>query len=271
MDSTASTSGSGALDAAKEQAGSILDQAKTTVTDTLDQGMGQATHVLDNASSALQDTAEALRDGDHDAFARYAESAADQVAQFTDAIRGKSVGQLLDETEAFARRDAGLFLGGAFVLGIFGARFLKASAPRGSARSAGNGGARFASNAGSAPGLPARRSGGGYGAMGYGAAGYGSYGSAGGGSRPSSLRESSMPSAPSRVESRTGTSHLPAGQDAGLGSHLVTGGGASANPHVGTGPSGTGSTGGGVPGGQRTGSGPSGTGSMGGGVPGSNS
>jgi hypothetical protein len=113
----------------KDQASDLKDQAQDEAEDRLAEGKAKATGVLDDVAGALHDTGDALRDRDRDAFARYADAAADQVDQFTRSIRDRNVGEILDEAERFARRDPGLFLGGAFVLGIFGARFLKASAP----------------------------------------------------------------------------------------------------------------------------------------------
>lgn len=114
-------------DKAKEQAGDLVDKAKDTASEHLSDGKEKATGVLTDAAEALHSVGDTLRDNDQGAFARYADMAATQVEQFTDAIRGRSVGELLDEAEDFARREPALFLGGAFVMGIFGARFLKAS------------------------------------------------------------------------------------------------------------------------------------------------
>lgn len=111
---------------AKGQAGDLVNQAKSTATDTLSTGKERATGLLGNVAEALHATSDTLHDNDQDAFARYADVAARQVEDFTSAIRGRSVGELLDEAEGFARREPALFLGGAFLLGIFGARFLKA-------------------------------------------------------------------------------------------------------------------------------------------------
>ena len=114
-------------DKAKEQAGDLAAKAKETASEHLTDGKDKATGVLSDAAEALHSVGDTLRDNDQDAFARYADMAASQVEQFTAAIRGRSVGELLDEAEDFARREPALFVGGAFLLGIFGARFLKAS------------------------------------------------------------------------------------------------------------------------------------------------
>ena len=111
---------------AKDAAGDLTAKAKDAATDKLSTGKEQAAGALSNITEALHATSDALRDQNQDAFARYADMAAREVEQFTDAIRGRSVGELLDEAEGFARREPALFLGGAFLLGIFGSRFLKA-------------------------------------------------------------------------------------------------------------------------------------------------
>ena len=112
-----------AVGTAKDLAGQAAQQAESAAADKKSQAAG----VLDDASSALHGAADSLRDDGRDAFARYAEQAAGQVEQFTSTVRDKNVGELLDEAERFARREPGLFIGGAFLLGIVGARFLKAS------------------------------------------------------------------------------------------------------------------------------------------------
>ncbi len=119
---------------AKAKASELKDKAQDEAKDRLTEGKAKATGALGDIAGALHDTSDALRERDRDAFARYADAAADQVDQFTGALRDRNVGEILDEAERFARRDPGLFIGGAFLLGIFGARFLKASAP-GSGRS----------------------------------------------------------------------------------------------------------------------------------------
>ena len=124
---TAKSAASDLAQTAKSEAKDLAQQAKSQATEKADQAKGQAAGVLSGVASALHETSDSLRDQDQDAFAKYADQAANQLDQFTSAVRDRSVGELLDEAERFARRDPGLFLGGAFLLGIFGARFLKAS------------------------------------------------------------------------------------------------------------------------------------------------
>src|SRR5690606_10454289 len=111
-------------------ASELKDKVQHEAEDRLAEGKATATGALEDVAGALHQAGDALRERDRDAFARYADAAADQVEQFTHSIRDRNVGEILDEAQRFARRDPGLFIGGAFLLGIVGARFLKASAPR---------------------------------------------------------------------------------------------------------------------------------------------
>ena len=112
----------------KDKASNLKDQAQSEVEDRVQQGKSKAAGVLGDVSDALHETGDSLRENDRDAFADYADTAADQLDQFVNGVRDRSVGELFDEAERFARQDPGLFVGGAFLLGIFGARFFKASA-----------------------------------------------------------------------------------------------------------------------------------------------
>lgn len=114
---------------AKAKASDLKNKAQDQAEDKLAEGKAKASSALEDVAGALHETGDALRDRDRDSFARYADAAADQVEQFTRSIRDRNVGEILDEAHRFARRDPGLFIGGAFLLGIFGTRFLKASAP----------------------------------------------------------------------------------------------------------------------------------------------
>src|SRR5262249_7341979 len=64
------------------------------------------------------------------AIGDYVNSAADGVARFSGYLRAKDVGELIDDAEEVARRQPILVIGGAFLLGFFGARFLKSSRPQ---------------------------------------------------------------------------------------------------------------------------------------------
>jgi hypothetical protein len=68
-----------------------------------------------------------LREQDQDPIGQYADRAAEQVERFSGFLRERDADQLIGEAENLARRQPAVFLGGAFALGVLGARFLKAS------------------------------------------------------------------------------------------------------------------------------------------------
>jgi len=128
-------------DQAKETAGQVADQTKQAARHVVDQARDQATSKLgtqkDNAAAgltsvaqALRQTGQQLREQDQTGVTSYIDGAADQVEQLSSYLQNHDIGQLVDEVEHFARRRPALFVGGAFVLGILGARFLKSTRPQ---------------------------------------------------------------------------------------------------------------------------------------------
>ncbi|HEY9515791.1 MAG TPA: hypothetical protein VIQ74_08945, partial [Gemmatimonadaceae bacterium] len=57
----------------------------------------------------------------------YVEKAANRVEQLADYVQNTDASEMADRFENFARREPGIFLGGAFTLGLLGARFIKSS------------------------------------------------------------------------------------------------------------------------------------------------
>ena len=135
--------------AAKDAAMDVLSQAKETTGKVASRALGQvqekATSQIDkqksNLAQGLGSVAESIRqmgDGLKDSgeqtgvakyAAQYGNSLADQVEQVSSYLDRKEVGELLHDVEYFARRNPALFIGGAFALGLLGARFLKSSSP----------------------------------------------------------------------------------------------------------------------------------------------
>ena len=76
---------------------------------------------------------------ENEAVAQYVDMASDQLRRMADQIRQKGVSEMVDDLNRFARRRPALFIGGALLVGIGIARFLKASADRGEEREYGNG------------------------------------------------------------------------------------------------------------------------------------
>jgi hypothetical protein len=113
---TDSTQASGIVGRVREQAAAQLDSQKNKATD----GLG-------SVAQAVRETTQHLREQQHDTVAQYAEQAADQLERFSERLRGKDVGELVTDAQRLARRQPALFVGGAFAIGLLGARFLKSS------------------------------------------------------------------------------------------------------------------------------------------------
>lgn len=118
---------SGVLGGVKERVTTRVDEQKNRAAD----GLGGIADVFRNASNELRNENEAL--------ASYVDMASDQMRRFADQIRQKGVADMLDDVHAFARRRPALFIGGAFLVGLGIARFLKASADRSAMREYGDG------------------------------------------------------------------------------------------------------------------------------------
>ena len=208
------TNSSGIVGKVKEQATSQLSTQKDRATD----GLG-------SVAQAVRQTTQHLRDNQNETVARYAEQAAEQIERFSERLRNKDVGELMNDAQQLARRQPALFVGGAFALGLLGARFLKSSSPE------------------------SRSSYGNYGSSGYGSGGYGGTERGyGGGSSGYGNQGYGTGSAGAGYGGATGASGYGGGQTSDIG---LTGTG------LGTGSTGTGT------GSMGTGTGSMGTGSAG--------
>jgi len=130
----------GMRDQVKETAGQVADQAQQAVGQVADQARQQvssrlagqkdrAAEGLSSVAQALRQTGQQLREQDQQTVTPYIDRVASQVEQLSSYLQRNDLGQLIDDVENFARRQPALFLGGAFVLGLLGARFLKSSRP----------------------------------------------------------------------------------------------------------------------------------------------
>jgi len=114
----------------QEKASQLVDQAQQQAKSQISMRKDQAAESLGTVAGALRQTGEQLRQQNQSPIATYADKAAEQVEQFSHYLREKEPGQLIGDVENFARRQPAIFLGGAFVLGLIGARFLKSSQER---------------------------------------------------------------------------------------------------------------------------------------------
>lgn len=145
----------------QEKAAEVKEQVSAQATDKLASQKDAASGSLNTVAHAFRQTSEQLRDNDQDAIAQYVDRAAGQVEQFAGYLGKSDIRGLARDTEAFARREPALFLGGAFAVGLLAARFLKSTGQGGGQQGSnwqgqeewyGRGGAA----AGGVPQLPAR-------------------------------------------------------------------------------------------------------------------
>jgi hypothetical protein len=138
-DSSEATSGAmsavgTAVEQAKEKTGDLVDQATAQATPQLESRKDQVAAGLGSTARALYQTSRQLREQEAAApVAAYAERAAARVDRLADHLRARDLSELIGEVENFARRQPVLFVGGAFTLGLFAARFFKSSGDRGAA------------------------------------------------------------------------------------------------------------------------------------------
>jgi len=116
-------------DQAQHTAGQVANQARQQVSSRLVEQKDRAAEGLTSVAHALRQTSQHLREQDQQAVTGYIESAASQVERISNYLKQNDLGGLVDDVEHFARRQPALFLGGTFVLGLLGARFLKSSRP----------------------------------------------------------------------------------------------------------------------------------------------
>jgi hypothetical protein len=118
-DANNSPGGAGFMDKVKDGAVSQLTRQKDRTSD----GIGSVV-------SAVRQSTHQLRDEQHDTLAEYVDEAAGQLERFSNGLKEKNIGELLEDAQQFARRNPALFVGGAFALGILSARFFKSSHDR---------------------------------------------------------------------------------------------------------------------------------------------
>jgi hypothetical protein len=121
---------SAAVDQAKDTAQQLASQAKEQVTQKaqsgLHRGKTMAAESLGGVAQSLLQSSQHLRDQNQGA-GQYVEQAAQRLQGLSDFLQNTEVDEIIDRVESTARRQPALFLGGAFMLGLLGARFLKSS------------------------------------------------------------------------------------------------------------------------------------------------
>jgi len=134
-----------AMDAAKDTARTLVDQAKSTAGTAYEAVTDKATSKIEEqkatVAGGLTSVAESVRSlssnlnqaPDHnplaDYTAQYADTAAQKLEQVARYFERTDVKGMARDIEGFARRNPAIFLGGAFALGMLAARFIKSTPP----------------------------------------------------------------------------------------------------------------------------------------------
>lgn len=118
----------------KKMANNAVGQAKEKAAGLLDEQKSKATTGLNNVADSIRKVGENLRDSDEQnsiaqTAARYGDSLAQQIENLSGYLEDAKLKDLTRDIEGFARRQPALFVGGAFLVGVLAARFLKTSAP----------------------------------------------------------------------------------------------------------------------------------------------
>ena len=139
--SAAADSAKQAVESTKQKAGELGQQAKQAasgaISDAKQQARSFAEDQKDEAVNRVEGVADALRsaagsldDQDQGAVAGYARQAAYGLDRVSDALANRSLDDLVETVEDFAKRQPVAFLGGAALAGFVMARFAKSSSER---------------------------------------------------------------------------------------------------------------------------------------------
>ena len=109
----------------------LMDKVRNSATSQLGTQKDRATDGLGSVAQAVRQSGQQLRDQQHDTIAQYIEQGADYLERFANGLKEKNVNDLMRDAQDMARRRPALFIGSAFALGLFGARFLKSSGNNG--------------------------------------------------------------------------------------------------------------------------------------------
>jgi hypothetical protein len=126
---------------AKHATGEIVNQVQQQASTQIDRQKESAANDLSQVVSAVRRFGESLGAEQGGPIARYAaeygDKAAQKLEQFAGYIREQDARRLLDDVQNFGRRRPGLMLGGAFLLGLAGARLIRSSMDAGMQQSGG--------------------------------------------------------------------------------------------------------------------------------------
>ncbi len=114
-------------DKVRAQAQDARDRAQAEAKKGFEQGKGRVVSQVNSVAQAFRKTGEQLRGEDQGDLAGYTERIADEVEKVSGYLEGKGLRDVIGDAETFARQRPGLFVGGALVVGLVAARFLRSS------------------------------------------------------------------------------------------------------------------------------------------------
>ncbi len=101
--------------------------AKSRARSTADTQKSKAADTIGSVAQSLRGSTEELERAEHPEIGRFIAQAADRMESIAEYLRTTETDELVRRAEDIARRQPALFLGGAFALGVIGARFVKSS------------------------------------------------------------------------------------------------------------------------------------------------
>lgn len=122
---TAKTAAADMADSLSSSAREAVGKATAEMSDVADSAKSTLADEADSVASALRKAADDLRSGSPQE--RTFSQMADGLADMSDAVRNKDLGEIVGSLGDFARKNPLVFLGGAALLGFAATRFAKAS------------------------------------------------------------------------------------------------------------------------------------------------
>jgi len=126
------TGGNDLLQHAKETTSEVVGQVQQQAGSRLDRGKDEAVNELQRVAGAVRQLGDKLGSEQGQGpigqyAAQYGRKAADGLERLTNYLRENDTKQLVTELGNLGRRQPALLIGGAFLLGLAGARFFKSS------------------------------------------------------------------------------------------------------------------------------------------------
>lgn len=112
-----------------QQAQQAAQQAVSGAQSALDSQKDRGAQTLSQTADALRKTSQDLHQNNIPVAGQVVDMAAGKLEGAAGYLRSHNTTQLIDEAERYARSNGMVVMGGAFVLGLLAARFLKSSSP----------------------------------------------------------------------------------------------------------------------------------------------